>query len=64
MDDHTIRVVRAALSSLPDQCRYHGTDTEPHTQGWGREACCDTGIPARRRQLAEQALAAERRVSP
>lgn len=44
----------AALQGhLPAKCRYHD-DTTPH--GSWREACCDTGVPARRRFLAEEAL--------
>ncbi|MFC8339231.1 hypothetical protein ACFUJX_19780 [Streptomyces rubiginosohelvolus] len=48
-------VLRRAVESLPAKCPYHD-DTTPH--GVWREACCDTGIPARRRELAEKALAA------
>jgi septal ring factor EnvC (AmiA/AmiB activator) len=47
--------IQHALEKLPATCRYHD-DTTPH--GSWREACCDTGIAPRRRQLAEQALAA------
>ncbi|MFH8483676.1 hypothetical protein [Streptomyces sp. NPDC018055] len=43
-----------AVESLPAKCPYHD-DTTPH--GTWREACCDTGIPARRRALAEKGLA-------
>lgn len=46
-------VLRRAVEGLPAKCRYHD-DTTPH--GVWREACCDTGIPAQRRTLAEQAL--------
>ena len=45
--------LRRAVESLPAKCRYHD-DTTPH-EVW-REACCDTGIPAQRRALAEEAL--------
>ncbi|WP_228994362.1 hypothetical protein [Streptomyces sp. DH8] len=48
-------VLRRAVESLPAKCPYHD-DTTPH--GVWREACCDTGIPARRRELAEKALVA------
>ncbi|MFF8250135.1 hypothetical protein [Streptomyces griseus] len=48
-------VLRRAVESLPAKCMYHD-ETHPH--GTWREACCDTGIPARRRELAEKALAA------
>jgi hypothetical protein len=48
--------VRRALDSLPARCRYHGEDTDPRRPSYGHEACCDTGIPAQRRRLAEQAL--------
>ncbi|MFF7631412.1 hypothetical protein [Streptomyces cyaneofuscatus] len=48
-------VLRRAVESLPSKCRYHD-DTTPH--GTWREACCDTGIPARRRAIAEKALIA------
>jgi len=51
-----LAVIRAALESLPEQCRYHGENTEPRDTLFGREACCDTGLPAQRRKLAEQAL--------
>lgn len=51
-----LTTIRAALESLPAQCRYHGDDTGPRDRLYGREACCDTGIPAQRRKLAEQAL--------
>ena len=47
--------LRRAVEELPAKCRYHD-DTTPH--GTWREACCDTGVPARRRELAEKALAA------
>lgn len=53
-----IATIRAALEELPERCRYHGDATEPRDRMFGREACCDTGIPARRRKLAEQALRA------
>ncbi|MEU9947052.1 hypothetical protein [Streptomyces sp. NPDC047939] len=46
-------VLRRAVETLPAKCRYHD-ETHPH--GTWREACCDTGIPARRRALAEEAL--------
>ncbi|WP_331764775.1 hypothetical protein [Streptomyces sp. NBC_01238] len=46
-------VLRRAVEELPAKCRYHD-DTTPH--GTWREACCDSGVPARRRALAEQAL--------
>lgn len=45
--------LRRAVEELPAKCRYHD-DTAPH--GSWREACCDTGVPARRRFLAEEAL--------
>lgn len=45
--------LRRAVEELPATCRYHD-DTTPH--GSWREACCDTGVPARRRFLAEEAL--------
>jgi len=48
-------VLRRAVETLPAKCMYHD-DTTPH--GTWREACCDTGVPARRRELAEKALAA------
>ncbi|MEU6016899.1 hypothetical protein ABZ826_23475 [Streptomyces sp. NPDC047515] len=47
--------LRRAVETLPAKCRYHD-DTTPH--GVWREACCDTGVPARRRALAEEALGA------
>lgn len=51
-----LRTLHAALRALPERCRYHGTDTAP-VDGWtASEACCDTGVPARRRQQAEEAL--------
>ncbi|WP_097965009.1 hypothetical protein [Streptomyces sp. or20] len=48
-------VLRRAVELLPSKCSYHD-ETHPH--GVWREACCDTGVPARRRALAEKALAA------
>jgi hypothetical protein len=48
-------VLRRAVEALPSKCRYHD-ETHPH--GAWREACCDTGVPARRRALAEEALGA------
>lgn len=54
MDD--LALIRKALDALPSQCRFHRDKTAPHTEAWGREACCDTGVPAQRRKLAEQAL--------
>jgi hypothetical protein len=55
MDD--VALIRQALAELPAQCRYHGEHTAPHPGLYPREACCDTGTPAQRRKLAEQALA-------
>ncbi|MEV1202801.1 hypothetical protein [Microbispora rosea] len=51
-------LIHAALRTLPTECRYHGANTEPEPRDrlYGREACCDTGIAAQRRKLAEQAL--------
>ncbi|MFJ3283327.1 hypothetical protein [Streptomyces halstedii] len=46
-------VLWRAVEELPAKCRYHD-DITPH--GSWREACCDTGVPARRRFLAEEAL--------
>ncbi|MFF8422861.1 hypothetical protein [Streptomyces sp. NPDC015680] len=45
--------LRRAVETLPAKCMYHD-ETHPH--GTWREACCDTGVPARRRALAEEAL--------
>ena len=52
--------LRRAVSSLPAVCRYHGDQLDPDRFGrmTRSEACCDTGVPARRRREAEQALAA------
>lgn len=52
----TLTAIRQALDSLPARCRYHGDQTGPHRPGYGSEACCDTGVPAQRRKLAEAAL--------
>ena len=59
MGSHDIAAIRAALESLPTQCRYHGdaTQLDGRDRLFGREACCDTGVPAQRRKKAEQALA-------
>ncbi|THA22757.1 hypothetical protein E6R18_32950 [Streptomyces sp. A1277] len=46
-------VLRRAVETLPAKCMYHD-ETHPH--GSWREACCDSGVPARRRALAEEAL--------
>ncbi|MET9304979.1 hypothetical protein ABZX68_06520 [Streptomyces cellulosae] len=59
MDQSDIRAIQDALNHLPIQCRYHGVKTDPPSPR--REACCDTGIPARRRQLAQEALDRQRR---
>lgn len=48
-----LSALRRAVEELPAKCRYHD-DTTPY--GVWREACCDTGVPARRRALAEKAL--------
>ncbi len=56
MPDTAATQIRRALEKLPATCRYHGDNTQPDRPGWGREACCDTGIPAQRRKLAEAAL--------
>lgn len=45
-----------ALVHLPAVCRYHGERLDPDHLDWGGEACCDTGAPARRRRLAEEAV--------
>jgi hypothetical protein len=58
MTDPGFAIIRKALEELPAQCRYHGDATAPSDRGrlFGREACCDTGVPAQRRKVAEQAL--------
>jgi hypothetical protein len=57
MNRADLSVIREALEALPAQCRYHGDTTEPPSNNmFRREACCDTGIPAQRRKLAERAL--------
>lgn len=48
--------IRSALGELPDVCRYHQDRLDPDRPGWGREACCDTGLPALRRREAMAAL--------
>ncbi|MGX1301401.1 hypothetical protein RKD35_002889 [Streptomyces albogriseolus] len=54
-----VPAITRALAKLPSTCRYHGDRTDPADYGgWGRTACCDTGEPARYRQLAEDALRA------
>lgn len=50
--------LRRALDHLPPRCRYHGDSLRPDHLSYGHEACCYTGIPASRRQLAGEALAA------
>ncbi|MEV3980788.1 hypothetical protein [Nonomuraea sp. NPDC049758] len=57
MDVRAAAALRVALSSLPESCPYHGPHLEPRDRLFGREACCDTGVPAMRRRKAEQALA-------
>lgn len=54
----SLPVLRRALESLPATCRYHGDQLDPDRFGrmTRSEACCDTGIPARRRREAENAL--------
>lgn len=59
MDAQDIRAIQDALNHLPIQCRYHGVKTDPPSLG--REACCDTGIPARRRWLAQEVLDRQRK---
>lgn len=56
MSTHDFAAVRAALARLPDRCRYHGDRLDSDRPSYGREACCETGVPARRRRLAEEAL--------
>lgn len=56
MSGRDFAVVRAALAALPDCCRYHGDRLDPDHLSYGREACCDTGVPAQRRRVAEKAL--------
>lgn len=52
--------IRTALEKLPDVCRYHGEQLEPDRSnwatGWGRESCCDTGLPALLRRRAMETL--------
>lgn len=56
-DPQDLHAIRVALERLPATCTYHGTATDPHDRGlFLREACCDSGVPARRRKLAEEAL--------
>ena len=61
VDPQDFCAIEAALSQLPSQCRYHGDKTDPPADLIRREACCDTGVPARRRRIAEEALARQRR---
>lgn len=51
-----LAAIRAALNELPNACRYHQDRLDPDRPGWGREACCDTGLPALRRRNAMAAL--------
>lgn len=51
-----LKAIKRALEALPSQCRYHGEKTEPVRELLQREACCDTGTPAQRRKLAEEAV--------
>ncbi|WP_030236927.1 hypothetical protein [Streptomyces sp. NRRL S-350] len=53
---HAMPLLRQALGDLPAACRYHGARLDPDRFAWGREACCDTGVPSRRRREAEAAL--------
>lgn len=53
---HAMPTLRKAVKELPAMCRYHGDRLDPDRFAWGREACCDTGTPARRRREAETAL--------
>ncbi|MER7835299.1 hypothetical protein ABTY98_05150 [Streptomyces sp. NPDC096040] len=54
-----VPAITRALAKLPATCRYHGVRIDPAGYGgWGHTACCDTGEPARYRQLAEEALRA------
>lgn len=39
-------VLRPVLNHLPTECRYHGTELNPPSGTYGREACCDTGLAA------------------
>lgn len=51
-----IALIRDALNELPEKCWYHG-DQLIRTYGVDRnKPCCDTGMPALRRQVAEEAL--------
>lgn len=61
MTTRQLAAIRAALESLPAQCRYHGENTGPPDGSllW-REACCDTGIPARRRSTSGSAAESTR----
>jgi hypothetical protein len=61
MDQQDLRTIEAALSKLPEQCRYHGDSTAPPPSLIRREACCDTGVAAHRRKAAEEVLARLRR---
>ncbi|MGW9299414.1 hypothetical protein ACWHA3_01125 [Streptomyces cyaneofuscatus] len=56
MDRSDETALRAALSELPSQCRYHGDRTDPPDGLIRREACCDTGVAAHRRKKAEAVL--------
>ena len=51
-----VALIRDALGELPEKCWYHG-DQLVRAYGLDRnKACCDTGMPALRRQVAEEAL--------
>ncbi|MEU7092960.1 hypothetical protein [Kitasatospora aureofaciens] len=53
---HAVPLLRQAVDQLPVLCRYHGANLDPDHQPTWREACCDTGVPARRRRTATEAL--------
>ncbi|MFG2404216.1 hypothetical protein ACGFR8_07730 [Streptomyces brevispora] len=53
---HAAHRIREALEQLPEQCRYHRDRLDPDHLSRGREACCDTGVPSRRRRVALDAL--------
>ena len=51
-----VALIREALKELPEKCWYHGDDL---VRAYGQDRnkpCCDTGMPAVRRRVAEEAL--------
>lgn len=51
-----VALIRDALKELPEKCWYHGDQLVRACGRDRQKPCCDTGMPALTRRVAEEAL--------